>query len=112
MHPGVHGDDRTVKHVQQYGALTLRQLTMEESGSNLLTQSKMEVLFSDYKDYKEDEDVMVPVVGIFSHYSEDVSREYVKKMLEKSFLERSWSFSARVVRTRSCMRSCTSWCST
>ena len=79
--------NRTVKHVQQYGALTLRQLTMEESGSNLLTQSKMEVLFSDYKDYKEDEDVMVPVVGIFSHYSEDVSREYVKKMLEKSFLE-------------------------
>lgn len=76
-----------VKHVQQYGAMTLRLLTMEESGSNLLSQGKMEILFKDYVEYKNDDDVMVPILGIFGHYSEDITRDYMKNMLEKSFLE-------------------------
>ena len=80
-------NNATVKHVQQFGAMTLRLLALEEVGANTLSQGKMTILFDDYINYKDDEDVIVPLLGIFTSYAMDMTRDYIPKMLEQSFLE-------------------------
>ena len=79
-------NNAAVKHVQQYGGITLNLLAMEESGANLLSRGKMDILFDDYKAYKADDEVMVPIVGIFALYSQDIHRDSIAQMLDEAFL--------------------------
>ena len=81
-----------VKHVQQFGGITLNLLAIEESGANLLSQGKMDILFEDYVHYANDDEVMVPIVGIFALYSRDIHRDYIARMLEEPFLKQLVEF--------------------
>ena len=76
-----------VKHVQQYGALTLNELVREENGAYMMSECNMNVLFADYADYKDDDDVITPVVGVFALFSRVLSLNNGDRLLDRRFQE-------------------------